>query len=136
MSKTATYRYEVGSDGYGVIEHVAKFKEAKTVAGNWVKRENKPAYIFDRMAHKDKLKPNGDELRSASRQLYTENAMSNDKATEIIEQLEIKTAEAQNTLNEMKRLLGGEQSDDDTRPTQPVIRVDSLQRKLSVMDGE
>lgn len=54
MSKTATYRYEVSSEGYGVIEHVKNFDEAKTVAQNWIEREKTPVTIFDRMAHKDK----------------------------------------------------------------------------------
>lgn len=56
MSKTTQYRYEVGSEGYGVIDHTRTFKEAVTLAQNWIEREKSPAYIFDRMAHSDKPK--------------------------------------------------------------------------------
>jgi hypothetical protein len=54
MSKTTTYRYEVSSPGYGVIEHVQNREEAKTVAQNWIEREHLPVEIYDRMARTGK----------------------------------------------------------------------------------
>jgi hypothetical protein len=54
MSKTTTYRFEVSSPGYGVIEHVPNFQEAVTIAQNWIEREKMPVEIFDRLARKGK----------------------------------------------------------------------------------
>lgn len=54
MSKTATFRYEVGANGIGVIDHARTMDQAKAIAQNYIEKENKPAYIFDRMARKTK----------------------------------------------------------------------------------
>lgn len=60
-------------------------------------------------------------------------------ATVISEKLGVAIAEAQNELNQARKLLSkldGLQDEEDTRPTRPVIRVDSLQRKIKFMDGQ
>lgn len=56
MSKTTQYRYEVGSEGYGVIEHTRDFAGAVTIAQNWLEREKTIPYIYDRMSHKGRPK--------------------------------------------------------------------------------
>ncbi len=66
--------------------------------------------------------------------------MSTEPATVIIEKLDIALAEAQNALNDANRayrkLSGEDGSDEDTRPTKPVIRTPQMGKTISFMPKE